>query len=288
MSGTLLPFLLLFLPKIPSSTELTCDRPTLETTRCQKTQFIGSLPIYRDSVELQSSNQLEVQVTVLKLSDNFNLGMLNDFYEVRIWIGIMSSGTETWTALKSLPALRFEFSNLEMRVGLWKNPDEARAIADKIQRFLSNPAQSSLRDVHPPISWMQRDIEYLQCTLISLLPIWAYLIFPLSSILRGYCKFNRLTGKLSFKPLFGKAKTVPLSDIESIAIEEFQWTSSSSGLLYRIVALTKTGKRLPIELAFIDSNLSIRQETAKVIQDFLDLPPVQIISPGNSSVYVGQ
>jgi hypothetical protein len=181
-----------------------------------------------------------------------------------------------------------------MRVGLWKNPDEARAIADKIQRFLTNPAQSSLRDIHPPISWMQRDIGYLQRALLRYLLFnpWEILIVAsllLLSLREGYCEFDRLTGKLSFRTLFGKAtKTVSLSDIESIAIEEFQWTSSSEGLLYRIVVLTKTGKRLPIELAFVDSNLSIRQETAKTIQDFLNLPPVQIIAPGSNSLYVGQ
>lgn len=296
ISGVLLPLLSALIPPIPSNTELMCDRPTLETTRCQKTQFIGSLPIYRHSVELQSSNQLEVQVTVLQLSDNFNLEIPSDFYEVRISIGEMSSSTETRVGLETSPALKLADSHIEMRVGLWKNPDEARAIADKIQRFLTNPAQSSLRDIHPPISWMERDIEYLQRAFLSLCylfyPVWGILMGPstlLLSLRQGYCKFDRLTGKLSFRPLFGKAtKTVPLSDIESIAIEEFQWVSSSRGYRYRIVALTKTGKRLPIELAFVDSNLSIRQETTKAIRDFLDLPPVQIIAPGSNSLYVGQ
>lgn len=261
-------------------TELTCDRPNLETTRCQKTQSIGSYPIYQHSVEIQSMSMSGVDITVLTTWDSL--------YKTRIWLSGRHSSKTTWLGVESMPTLSSNGSSLEMQIGFWRDFYEAEAIANEIQRFLGNPAQPSLRVISPSISWMQAYNQRLRSIAFGLQPAFIVLfsMFGLAfmSLRQGYCKFDRLTGQLFYQSVFAwqKEKTLPLAEIKSVAIEESTAPSADGTFsnrcdidwYYRIVILTKTGERLPIE-SFAGLNLEQRQETAEVIREFLTLPPVQ-------------
>ncbi|MBF2084602.1 hypothetical protein [Thermoleptolyngbya sp. C42_A2020_037] len=268
-------------------TELTCDRPNLETTRCQKTQSIGSFPIYQHSVEIQSMSVSGVDITVLTAWDSL--------YKTRIWLSGRHSSKTTWLGVESMQTLSSDGSSLEMQIGFWKDFYEAEAIANEIQRFLGNPAQPSLRVISPSISWIQAYNQRLSGIAFALQPAF---IVPFSiiglvfmSFRQGYYKFDRLTGQLSYQSIFAwqKEKTLPLAEIKSVAIEEFTAPSADDtsstysnrcdiDWYYRIVILTKTGERLPIESS-AGLNLEKTQETAEAIREFLALPPVQIV-PG--------
>jgi hypothetical protein len=264
-------------------TELTCDRTNLETTRCQKIQSIGSFPIYQRSVEIQSMSVSGVDITVLTTWDSL--------YKTRIWLSGRHSSKTTWLGVESMQTLSSDGSSLEMQIGFWRDFYEAEAIANEIQRFLGNPAQPSLRVISPSISWMQAYNERLRSIAFGLQPAFIVLFSMIGlafmSLRQRYYKFDRLTGQLSYQSMFAwqKEKTLPLAEIKSVAIEESTAPSAdgASGTFsnrcdidwyYRIVILTKTGERLPIE-SFAGLNLEQRQEMAEAIREFLALPPVQ-------------
>ncbi|GAB4138064.1 MAG: hypothetical protein Fur0046_12500 [Cyanobacteria bacterium J069] len=170
------------------------------------------------------------------------------------------------------------FGSIEIWPGLWDDSAEAQAIAGEIQRFLVNPAQSSLTLTAPPIPWT-RELKN---------PIgWDFLPFILligavmALLQQGRCEFNRSTEELDVK-YFGprtKAEKFSLKVVEFVAIEEF---NSAGHIAYRVVLVTRMGDRYPLD-HFFSPGLASKKAIAETIREFLDLPPVQVL-PNQSKI----
>ncbi|WOB42020.1 hypothetical protein HNI00_01695 [Thermoleptolyngbya oregonensis NK1-22] len=218
-----------------SNNRLTCDRPDLSTINCQVVRTLGVNLIPRETVRLGSLTTVQV-VSETRSSDD------GDFlvYDLKL------SGTEAVT-----------------RLGL-DTVDEARAqqMAEAVQRFLANPARSSVT--------------------IQTLSGWGFLWVPLGltslaiALLRRKphrFEFNRLMGKMQALGANGRLKQeLWLREIQSVVIEQCTGEDLTG---YSVVLLTQQGDRHPLTETY-SSNLESKQEAAEAIRAFLGLPPVEI------------
>lgn len=216
---------------------LTCDRPTLYAANCQITRAVGLGLIPTKTIAIESLAGTQVVSEMQESEDGDYL-----IYDVQL------SGAYSIA-----------------RLGLWQNVSDrrARAIADDIQRFLVNPAQSSLTVVTPH-PWMMTAV------------IPAMVIGAIALLLRQAPRFefDRATGRAQFwqtdQPW---AMELWLKEIQAVAIEYWQDEDTNEG--YRVVLVTQKGDRHPLTQTF-SSGLESKRAAAESIRSFLGLPPLEM------------
>ncbi|WP_448604444.1 hypothetical protein [Thermoleptolyngbya sp.] len=242
--------------------ELKCDRPTLETMHCQTLRRIESVPIGWQSVTLKSAPLSETAVIMEPLP--------KQVYTLRIGLPRDS--------VRSITAIGLGVGSdprHEMQLGLWGDRARAQAAADEIQRFMLNPARSSLSIVSEPIFWMDEIEQFAGLELFPILYMasWGLLFIRAQ---QSQCEFDRSTGELRLKfwGLRSGNKTLALADIEQVAIGEVYLENSTA---YKVFVVMKNGDRHPLEPCF-SSELASVQAAAETVRAFLNLPPVQVLS----------
>lgn len=218
-----------------SNTRLTCDRPTLTTTNCQISRSFGAGFIPWKIERLGSLTTVQVISETRSSEDGDYL-----VYDLKL------SGTEAVAQL-GLKTL---------------NETRPQQMAEEVQRFLANPARSSLAIQTRSgwgFMWGSLGLMGVAIALLRRKP-HRFEFDRLMGKMQGFAANDRLKQELS------------LREIQSVVIEQHKDEDMTG---YRVVLLTQTGDRHPLNQIY-SSNLESKQEAAEAIRAFLRLPPVEI------------